>query len=714
MASINLCAVFLELGDYSPARKAAGQAVRDLENNSPPIYLVQALGNLGSIQFIQGQAKEGKQSYMRAILLAQSARLLDAESLSEDQLGRELLDIGDLQGAERALVEAYRLRLMAHDQNMLAVTRANLAELQLRQGKYRSALTLLDSALATQSQDLSIIPPYESCHLRGQILMALQRHSEGLHELERATKLAGLWREGALPGSATSARTVARLSEVYRDYATAAAERALQAHDQALARRALEIWAQNRSASLREELQLSLQDAGQLPPRYYELLQDLQAEQAKYTLGSNAQEEGKVEQIRQELSDIANRISTQSTILSRKYENLSRQSSLRDIQSRLEPTELLLSFCLSSPRSYLWTITGEHVDLYRLPSQSEITEDVRRFASAVEWGRPTDAAGPKLSRALFSQVPIRTLRKTDWLVAGDGVMLTAFPIAALANPVTDRVDETKPNGSGAVRSSLLGAEHSIRLIPSELLLLTESGERATARVVAIGDPVYNAADVRRTRIDLPAQGAIEAPAYRAPGLTLARLVGSEREIRTVARQSGLAETKVLSGPNATVSQIRAAFKAKPEIIHFAVHVVSPPSHPEQAALALSLGTGGIPELLTPETIATFRVPGSMVVLSGCASQQGETLPSAGLVGLSRAWVNAGASAVIVSSWPTPDDSGTFFSSFYSHYQAARALYSSIPQRAATALAKAQIDMQHTNSFQKAPAFWAAFSVIAKE
>ena len=714
MASINLCAVFLQLGDYAPARKAAEQAVRDLEDKSPPIFLIQALGNLGSIQFIQGQAREGKQSYTRAIVLAQGAQLMDAESLGQDQLGRELLDIGDLQGAERALDEAYRLRSMAHDQNMLAVTRANLAELQFRQGKFQNALTLLDSALSTPSQDLSIIPPYEPCHLRGQILMALQRHKEGLYELERATQLAGWWREGALPGSATGARTVARLSEVYRDYATAAAEQALQSHDQTLARKALEVWAQNRAASLREQLQLSLQETGQLPPRYYELLQDLQAEQAKYTLGSNTQEEGKVEQIRQELSAIANRISTQSTIFSRKYENLSRKSSLRDIQSRLEPTELLLSFCLSAPHSYLWTVTGEHVDLFRLPSQSEITEDVRRFAAAVEFGRPAEALGQKLSHALFSQVPVRTLKKTDWLVAGDGVMLTAFPLAAVANPVTDRVEPTVPNGNGATRSDLLGAEHSLRSIPSELLLLTESSEKATARVVAIGDPVYNAADIRRPRIEQPSAAEAESPTYRSPGLTLARLVGSEREIRTVARQSGLPETSVLSGPDATVSHIRVAFEGKPEIIHFAVHVVSPPGHPEQAALALSLGKGGMPELLTPETIATFRVPGSMVVLSGCASQQGETLPSAGLVGLSRAWVTAGASAVIVSSWPTPDDSGMFFSSFYSHYQAARALYTSIPQRAATALAKAQIDMQHTNSFQKAPAFWAAFSVIAKE
>jgi len=122
----------------------------------------------------------------------------------------------------------------------------------------------------------------------------------------------------------------------------------------------------------------------------------------------------------------------------------------------------------------------------------------------------------------------------------------------------------------------------------------------------------------------------------------------------------------------------------------------------------------MPELLTKEGISALRVPGTLVVLSGCASQQGENLPSAGLIGLSRAWLLAGASAVIVSAWPTPDDSGKFFSTFYSHFQAQNSACTNLAQRAAIALQETQLEMQRSAGYRSSPSFWAAYSLISKE
>jgi CHAT domain-containing protein len=190
------------------------------------------------------------------------------------------------------------------------------------------------------------------------------------------------------------------------------------------------------------------------------------------------------------------------------------------------------------------------------------------------------------------------------------------------------------------------------------------------------------------------------------------LPGSKREIQAAARYSGLTQSDLLLGPDANLASLTASLSQHPSIIHFAVHVVSPPGHPEQAALALSLGPDNIPELLTREKIASLRVPGSLIVLSGCSSGQGQPVPSAGLIGLSRAWLLAGASAVVVSNWPTPDDSGQFFTSFYSYL--ADAGSGSLAKRAASALQKAQLQTQQRGGYGGAPAFWAAYSIVSKE
>jgi CHAT domain-containing protein len=227
--------------------------------------------------------------------------------------------------------------------------------------------------------------------------------------------------------------------------------------------------------------------------------------------------------------------------------------------------------------------------------------------------------------------------------------------------------------------------------------------------VGIGDPIYNQADSRlRATHGNTSKGTDQIP--------LARLVGSGNEIETAAKQSGLSRQQLLTGPTATGASLEAILHSNPQILHFAVHVVSPPEQPGQAAIALSL-KNGMPELLTSEEIATFRLPESLVVLSGCSSGRGKTLPSAGLMGLGRAWLLAGASAVIVSSWPTPDDSGAFFSAFYRHFQAVRMQGGGVGQiarSAAFALQQTQLDMQNSNGYRHLPAFWAAYSVISKE
>jgi CHAT domain-containing protein len=194
-------------------------------------------------------------------------------------------------------------------------------------------------------------------------------------------------------------------------------------------------------------------------------------------------------------------------------------------------------------------------------------------------------------------------------------------------------------------------------------------------------------------------------------MTLGRLAGSRQEVRAAAQSSGVSRQQILEGPEASSDLLRRSLVDPPSLLHFAVHVVSPPDRSQEAALALSL-RHGVPELLTPEAIATFHLSGSLVVLSGCSSAQGKSVPSAGLLGLTRAWLLAGASSVIASSWPTVDDSGRFFSSFYSHL---RVLVSgSLSQRAALALAQTQLEMQHLGDYSSSPSYWAAYSIISKE
>jgi tetratricopeptide (TPR) repeat protein len=696
--AINKSTVYFALGDFQAADAAANLAVSRLEHSSDKNLLQKALFVNGNAKLLLGHHEEAIGMLRRAVAAARSANSPEMEAVADDYLGQQLVETGDLTGADKVLQDAKNLEIRNHTDAETIATQAHLADLRYRQKNYPEALSLIDGVLSSSKYDTTI-PRYLPLQLKGRCLAALGQNDAALDAFAQAVADADRWRRNVLPGDTTSTNTVASLSDIYLDFVNQAATMSLARHNPALARRALEVLISNRASNLRDEIISGLGRELLLPPHYYELLSMLQSTQARVTLGRDAKarqaDEVKLRQIRSELSELENNIGVQGQNFSPPGEKNSLQTSLISIQSHLSRDELLLSFSLGEGKSFLWTVTGAQVNLYALPSAKEITPQARAFTDSVASGHLNAAQGVELSRALFGKIPAATAAKPHWLLAADGALLDGFPFSALPDPLDPA-------------HSSLAAARTLRLVPSEALRSRVGATQSAHTFLGIADPIYNQADPRR-------HGNLSLVSMRqtSRGLSLGRLVGSEREVKSSAVATGLPEVHILTGPDATVSHIQALLSTKPEIIHFAVHVISPQDAgtKSEAALALSLTGDDVPELLTKETIARLRVPGSLVVLSGCASQQGEVLPGAGLVGLSRAWLLAGASAVLVTAWPIPDDSGHFFQSFYSQM---RATSGSIGERAAIALEKAQSDMRSGSGYRSNPAFWAAYSLISKE
>ncbi|HEY7305060.1 MAG TPA: CHAT domain-containing protein [Bryobacteraceae bacterium] len=704
-ATANLSTIYTQLGDFALAEQKARQSVNLLRSSSDRPFLVQALLALASVEILQGKTADGKQSSHEAIDVAHQVGLASLEAMAWDYRGICLLrqaaasgNRNELAEAATALNKAYGIRRAISDKDGLAISDEHLAEVELQKPRpdYSKALALINEAFALPSNTFKITPRYYPLHIRALILEKQGQTTEALAEFRKAVVSADEWRRGALPGDATSTSTVVLLNDVYHDFALLAAGESLKRHDPALGREALEVLAENRAASLREQLTATFGRNLKLPPRYFELLSQLQAAQASVTLGEDdKQERVKLNRIRFELSDLGNKIGIAPRNLAARGEKKAHKNSLRDIQARLTSDEALLSFCLGKNESFVWAVTGDEVQLYKLSAENEIKTRAVEFTDAVRHGADSRGPGHRLSQALFQQLNAKIWQKRQWLIAGDGALLDGVPFS-------DLPDLSSPNANRHLMIS-----HNVRFLPSELLLVEPNVDSPNRIFVGVADPIYNTADSRRSR----SAGLIPARATRE-SVALARLPGSEREVRSSANLSGTPEAKLLVGGDATGLALRKILTKPPEIIHFAVHVVSPPGQPEEAALALSLAQTDVPELLTTEVIATYRVPGSLVVLSGCSSEQGKNLPGAGLIGLSRAWLLAGASAVIVSAWPTPDDSGRFFSAFYTHFAVLKT--GSLAQRAGIALQQAQKDVQQGGGYRSSPSFWAAYSIISKE
>lgn len=161
----------------------------------------------------------------------------------------------------------------------------------------------------------------------------------------------------------------------------------------------------------------------------------------------------------------------------------------------------------------------------------------------------------------------------------------------------------------------------------------------------------------------------------------------------------------------------------PAVIHFATHFVTSAQNSSyltfegsrersQAGaiglIALSLNPAGETETLTAPEIAQWPVAAELVTLSGCRSAAGVALPGAGLLGLTRAWLAAGAGSVVGSLWDTPDESGALFAALYRNLSPPR---SADP---ALALDSAQREMIRAGGWLGQPRYWGAYFVVANE
>jgi len=250
------------------------------------------------------------------------------------------------------------------------------------------------------------------------------------------------------------------------------------------------------------------------------------------------------------------------------------------------------------------------------------------------------------------------------------------------------------------------SKHSVQTIPGALLL-SRRPDAGTGGFLGVGDPIYNAADPRwgEQKKASTLLGLFES-LLAAPALPrqYSRLVGSAEELKTSSANWGSPSTVLLEGATARRDVFLGQIAKAPSIIHLATHVIYPieiPHGKQQAFIAFGLGARGRTEFLTTTDVASLRVTGAFVAMTGCETGSGDPRPGAGLIGLTRAWQMAGASAVLATSWRVPDSTGDILANFYKHLR-------HVP--AAEALRLSQLEMLQSGTWRRAPSYWAAYQI----
>jgi CHAT domain-containing protein/Tfp pilus assembly protein PilF len=337
--------------------------------------------------------------------------------------------------------------------------------------------------------------------------------------------------------------------------------------------------------------------------------------------------------------------------------------------ARLDPVAIararqatLLIYWLAQGRSRAWVIGAGGVEVKDLPGEEVIAPLVEEHAHElkrppVPGVRAAASASGKLREILIDGVLPGQQRGGRFIIIADGAL--------------HRLNfETLPADAEAARFWIDDA--TILRAPSlASLSRAPGGARPAARLLAIGN-----ADLT---------GANQPPLPRAG-----------EELAVVAGVFGSEAVDLVEGIAAKPS---AYFARSPErfgFLHFATHAVSNEMKPLDSAILLSADETGY--RLYARDILRRPLRAKLVTLAACHSAGTRTYRGTGLVGLSWAFLRAGAEYVIAGLWEINDSASLALS---------RDLYRLIRDGASAeeALRQAKRNLMTSNSPLRRPYYW---------
>ena len=349
-----------------------------------------------------------------------------------------------------------------------------------------------------------------------------------------------------------------------------------------------------------------------------------------------------------------------------------------ELQKRLlkSSKRALLAYFWGDSIVYGWKLTGNSSLGVPLGTADSLADLVAFFRTTIE--RPAhDSLWRGAARRVYQRLitPLAPEQPEQLLVITDGP-LAHIPLEALLP-----TDSARP--WGATQRIIYGPSASVLAEVAQ----TPGNDRWDRAMLAVGNPEST---------DGP--GAAGSVLRTDKTAELSPLPYAEQEARALRDLFQSNGADLLTGRRASVSQWLGLEPARYRYLHFAAHAQVSDRNPEQTHLVLAGGG------LDLAAIRRLRLRSELVTLSACETALGRRVRGEGVLGLSHAFLAAGARATLVTLWRIEDRStAEFMQDFY------RQLHDGRPP------AEALLAVRHrwitTGGRYAHPAYWAPFVLV---
>lgn len=329
----------------------------------------------------------------------------------------------------------------------------------------------------------------------------------------------------------------------------------------------------------------------------------------------------------------------------------------------------LLFYWLGEKKSYLWLISPTEITLVPLPRAAEIEALVKSYRKAQAENRDVlnadSSDGRKLYEMLVEPVCQRLRPHSRVVTLPDGALYSI-------NFETLIVPGGHPHFW--IEDVTLSTANSLELLAGAASKPRPKGKS----LLLVGDAL---------------QASPDFPRLRQAG----------KEMTLVERHFARPQCAVISGEKATPSAYLTSHPERYAYLHFVTHGTASRIRPLESAIALS--PEGESYKLYARDIVKHHLNAQLVTISACDGSGSRAYSGEGLVGLSWAFLRAGAHNVIGALWEVSDTATPLLMD---------KLYSGLAagEDPATALRNAKLAFLHSGNVYAKPFYWAPFELYS--
>ena len=358
--------------------------------------------------------------------------------------------------------------------------------------------------------------------------------------------------------------------------------------------------------------------------------------------------------------------------------------SIAEVQALLEEDESLLFALAGADQIFLWAISKTdsawHQTFY---GAGQLAKDIATLRSQLDPNASTRSAvslqegsgGPRVppfDRVMASLLHFELIRPVERVLkptkhvffVGDGP-LAALPLSVLVSSEAvgkDNDPEALRNTDWLVRRYAFTTLPSVNSLNVIRKYPPVHGDAARVRFAGFGAPVLGG---QKAEVMVASAGEQSFFRGRLADVEAVRdlppLPQTGPELKKLAAVLGAGDDALYLGPRASETMVKQADLSSVDVLAFATHGLLSGDLEGLAEPALVLtppetATAEDDGLLTASEVADLNLSADWVILSACNTAGGDGRPDAeGLSGLARAFLYAGARAILVSHWPVRDD-----------------------------------------------------------